>query len=228
MKITWLGHACFKLEQDGYVLILDPYADGSVPGLMPMHEKADKVLCSHGHRDHSGIENVELSIVKPDNASLSNTESEETIDGPFNITVIDTYHDDAEGTKRGNNKIHIMEANGMKIAHMGDLGCDLTEAQAEVLREVDIMMIPVGGFYTIDAKQAKEFIFKCRPKLVIPMHYSSNKYKFGYNVLAPVEEFAGMMENVKETGISRIDTECLESIEQREQVFILVPQNANL
>ncbi len=212
MKITWLGHSCFKFEQNDYTLIVDPYFDGSVPGLANMKEKANKVLCSHGHKDHAGIEMVELN--------------EEGI-CPFKVEIIDAYHDDVQGQKRGNNRIHIIETEGIRIAHLGDLGCDLTQEQIAVLTEVDIMLIPVGGFYTIDAEQAKEIVLQCKPKVTIPMHYRSDKYKFGYDVMATVEDFVEIMDHVEETNISEIDMQnSIESMEVKVQV--LVPQNISI
>ena len=90
MKITWIGHACFKIESDGYSIVLDPYADGSVPGFTPVREKANMVLCSHGHGDHNAADCVELT-----NGG----------ENPFTITRIETYHDSQMGKQRGMNTI---------------------------------------------------------------------------------------------------------------------------
>ncbi len=206
MKITWLGHSCFKIEKDGYIVILDPYFDGSVPGLLHMREKANTVLCSHGHKDHAGTEMVEIA-----EKSVS----------PFSVKIFDTYHDDAKGTMRGTNKIHVIENDGIRIAHMGDLGCELTGEQKTAMQEVDVMLIPVGGFYTIDARQAKEIITQCNPKLVIPMHYRSEKYQFGYEVLAQVEDFIKIMTDVTESNVSQIDL----GQKFEAQVLVMRPQN---
>ncbi len=179
MTITWLGHSCFQVESQGYTIILDPYEDGSVRGLGPLRATANEVLCSHGHGDHNaaGVINVEKGGVSP-----------------FTVTVLDTYHDDVKGAKRGPNKIHILDDGTFRVAHMGDLGCELTEEQKTALAGVDVMLIPVGGFFTIDAKQAKAVADAVKPRIVVPMHYRSEE--FGYEVLAPLNDYTSLCDDV--------------------------------
>jgi len=177
--IQWHGHSCFSVTADNYTIVLDPFADGSVPGIGNIRPEANAVLCSHYHSDHGCTEVVTV------------TEKENC---PFEILKIDTYHDDAQGTKRGENRIHILEVDGIRIAHFGDLGCMLTPEQAELLKKADVLMIPVGGYYTIDAAQAKEIVSLLDPKIVIPMHYRSDT--FGYPVIGRLEEFTKYYNNV--------------------------------
>ena len=179
ITIKWHGHSCFSVTADDYTIVLDPFADGSVPGLPDIRPEANTVLCSHYHSDHGCTDVVTVT---------------EKTDSPFNILKIDTYHDDAQGTKRGENRIHILEAHGMRIVHFGDLGCMLTAAQIEILKKADALMIPVGGFYTIDAAQAKEIVSILSPKVVIPMHYRSDV--FGYPVIGRLDEFTKYYNNV--------------------------------
>ena len=176
MLIRWNGHACFTLETEQGTVVLDPYTPGSVPGLPELKLKADAVLCSHGHADHSYVQGVELSG-KPCH---------------IGIKTLDCYHDEARGAKRGQNRIHILSAEGMRVAHLGDLGHDLDLEQLEKLRGVDVLMIPVGGFYTIDAEQAHRIVEELRPRIVLPMHYRGEG--FGYEVLAPVGDFLTLAE----------------------------------
>ena len=131
MKLTYIGHACFKLEDRGYTVIFDPYENGYVPGYSDVHEAADLVLCSHGHSDHNAAHIIEKN---------------EGGTNPFQITEIATWHDDAQGTLRGNNVIRVLDNGEYRIAHFGDLGCELTEEQKEQLKGLDVAMIPVGGF----------------------------------------------------------------------------------
>ena len=133
ITVRWLGHACFKVEKGAYSVVLDPYAPGSVPGLPDIRTDANLVLCSHGHSDHGCAEAVALRPAQ---------------DCPFSVTKIETFHDACGGAQRGPNTIHVLEADGMRIAHFGDLGCALTDAQANALQGVDVALIPVGGFYT--------------------------------------------------------------------------------
>lgn len=179
ITIQWHGHSCFSVTADNYTIVLDPFADSSVPGIGNIRPEANAVLCSHYHSDHGCTEVVTV------------TEKENC---PFKILKIDTYHDDAQGTKRGENRIHILEVDGIRIAHFGDLGCMLTPEQTELLKKADVLMIPVGGFYTIDAAQAKDIVSLLDPKVVIPMHYRSDT--FGYPVIGRLEEFTKYYNNV--------------------------------
>ena len=180
-KITlkWHGHSCFSVTADDYTIVLDPFADGSVPGLPNLELHANCVLCSHQHSDHGCTDVVTV------------TEQENS---PFRILKIDTFHDDEQGAKRGPNRIHILEVYGMRIVHFGDLGCMLTSEQIDLLKKADVLMIPVGGFYTIDADQAKEIVSVLGPNVVIPMHYRSDS--FGYPVIGRLEEFTKYYNNI--------------------------------
>ena len=141
MKLTWLGHSCFKMESNGYTIILDPYEDGYVPGLAPVRETADAVFCSHEHSDHNGRETVTLK--------------QDGVLSPFTITEIHTWHDDARGTKRGSNCIRIFDDGTYRVAHLGDLGCELEPEQIEALKGLDAVMIPVGGSIPLTQSRPK-------------------------------------------------------------------------
>ena len=206
MKITWIGHACFRIESNGYTLILDPYEDGYVPGLKPLREKADMVLCSHEHGDHNARNLVTI------------TEGQSC---PLNITTLDTFHDEVRGAKRGPNKIHILEDGSFRIAHLGDLGCDLEEEQIRQLKNLDVCLIPVGGFFTIDGKQAAELVRLIQPRIVIPMHFRDDKAGFGFDVISTVEDFAECMDSVTRVEESSISTDDLPDA----QVVILSPRD---
>ncbi|MBO4636212.1 MAG: MBL fold metallo-hydrolase [Clostridiales bacterium] len=173
MEITYLGHSCFKFVKDGFALIMDPYNPGSVPGLEPLKETANQVVCSHKHGDHYGLKSVKLASVRADT--------------PFLVDLIETFHDDKEGALRGKNFITIVNIGGHKVVHMGDIGCMISDDDIELLKGCDILLIPVGGFYTIDAKTAKKYVDKISPAVTIPMHYSGDG--FGYSEIAPVDGF---------------------------------------
>ncbi|MCC8049327.1 MAG: MBL fold metallo-hydrolase [Clostridiales bacterium] len=206
MRITWIGHSCFKIEKDGYSIVTDPYGDGSVPGYTGILETADMVLCSHEHADHNYRDGVELV---------------ERTGIPFTVRTIDTYHDEAHGTKRGANQIFIIDDGENRIAHFGDLGCELTPAQMEQLQELDAAMIPVGGYFTIDAKQAAELVHELNPRIVLPMHYRSAADGFGYDVIGTVAEFTELMDSVKTIAGSEIET----TDDLGAQVIVLQPKN---
>lgn len=204
MKITWLGHSCFKIEKNGYTVILDPYEDGRVPGYSPIRESADLVLCSHEHGDHNARQVVTLK---------------QGGECPFVVEKIETFHDDAKGTLRGPNTVHILNDGSCKIAHMGDLGCELTDQQMEQLKGLEVLMVPVGGHYTIDAAQAAKLTKQLQPRIVLPMHYRGGS--FGYDVIGPVEDFIQQIGEAEATESSVLDTEKTYTA----QLVLLDPQN---
>lgn len=183
MKITYLGHSCFRVESQGWTIVLDPYGVDSVPGYRPVQEEADQVLCSHGHRDHGAVEQVAL---RQGGAS------------PFTVEALDTWHDDQQGALRGPDTIHILDDGQCRVAHLGDLGCALTPEQKDKLRGLTALMIPVGGYYTIDAAQASALADELSPAVVIPMHYRGEG--FGYDVIGPLEDFAALRSDGREYG----------------------------
>ena len=176
MKITWHGHSCFTIATAQGSVTVDPFQDNYVPGLGVIRPVSDAVFCSHGHGDHHGVDAVQLT-------------GKECGVG---VATVSTFHDEVEGAKRGTNLIHIFSAEDMKVIHMGDLGCELTEEQIAALANPDVLLIPVGGFYTIDAKQAKAIVDQLNPRVVIPMHYKGEG--FGFDVIAPVDDFLSLWE----------------------------------
>lgn len=204
MKITWLGHSCFKIESQGYQIVLDPYQEGRVPGYKPIRERADQVLCSHGHGDHCAVECVTLR---------SGTHS------PFSVETIDTWHDGEQGALRGANTIHILNDGQCRIAHLGDLGCALTLEQERKLSELDALLIPVGGHYTIDAAQARRIVDQLAPRVVIPMHYRGTG--FGYDVIGTLDQFAGLCGDIVTYPSSELEL----TPQTQKQTAILQPKN---
>ena len=181
MLIKWLGHACFKISVESQSLIIDPFEKGSVNGFRDLDEKANIVLCSHLHGDHCGTSCVELV--------------ESKYDSPFEIETIDSYHDEKQGALRGINLIHVITVQDYyKVVHLGDLGCMLNQEQIEKIKDCHVLMIPVGGYYTIGPEVASEIVKATNPKVVIPMHYKSDD--FGYDVLKTVYDFTKYFEKV--------------------------------
>ena len=177
MKITYYGHSCFTLESDGYVLAVDPYND-MVPGYGDLKLSANRVYCSHGHLDHAFTEAVK--IVPADRPS------------PFAVTELEVPHDDAGGAKRGFTFIRIFRAEGKAVVHYGDTGCPLTPEAEEPVKGADVALVPVGGVYTIDGKEALALIERTKPGLVIPMHY--RKGEQGISRVAELSDFLKLCE----------------------------------
>ena len=183
MKIQYLGHSCFKLISGKDSLVIDPYGDGSVDGLKRLRTQATSVIYSHKHTDHYGLECVELVDGNPDT---------------FKVDFVQSWHDDQQGALRGPNLIHVITCEGYRIAHFGDLGCSLDEDQKAQLLNIDVMMIPVGGHFTIDGEMAANITREIGPKCVIPMHYRGKG--FGFDVLSTVDQFTQHFDKVKEIG----------------------------
>lgn len=166
LKIQWFGQACFLITStDGKKILTDPFGSGlgyTVPSL-----EADIVTVSHSHSDHN---NVSMAKGSPE---IIKTLGQHTADG-INFIGIDSDHDDAGGSKRGKNIIFVWDMDGVRFAHLGDLGTILTDDQLKAMGKIDILFIPVGGYYTIDANQATKVVDQLSPKLVFPMHYKTD------------------------------------------------------
>lgn len=177
MEISWLGHACFRIKSKDAVIVTDPY-DKSV-GYQLGKVSADIVTVSHGHFDHN---NVAAIVGEP---KLVSGPGEYEIKGVM-ITGIQTFHDAEHGKKRGKNTVYLIETEDLVVCHLGDLGHVPTAEQVEEMSNVDILMVPVGGNYTINAVQAAEVISLIEPRIVIPMHYKTEVVKLEID---PVDKF---------------------------------------
>lgn len=183
--LQWLGHACFvlKLLASGFTVVIDPFPAERV-GYKPIDVKADVVLVSHGHFDHNYIQAVKGNpkvIDKPGKHKIGN----------LRVIGYKTSH----GPGRGDNIVFIVEAEGLRIAHCGDLGALPSEQEVKSVGRIDVLLVPVGGTFTIDANQAWQLVQMAKPKVVIPMHYRHPQSKI--SVLAPVDEFLKGKKNVK-------------------------------
>ena len=172
MIITWQGHSCFKIQDkvgsDGVTVVTDPF-DKEV-GLKVPNFEADIVTVSHQHHDHNNVEALR------GNPFVIDCAGEYDFKGVL-IEGIDSYHDEKEGVERGGNIIYRIEIDDISVTHLGDLGHTLNDAQIEKLAGTDILLIPVGGKFTIDAEKAVEVISQIEPRIVIPMHYKTKDSK---------------------------------------------------
>ncbi len=176
MDITYLGHSSFRLKGKNATVVTDPY-DGI--GLKyPKHVTADIVTVSHGHGDHNAVTVVEGTPY------VVQGPGEYEVKG-VDIVGIGSFHDDTKGEERGANTIYRIEVDGVSIVHLGDLGHVPTAAQIEDMGVVHVLLVPVGGHYTIDAKQAVEVINEIEPSIVIPMHY--NRAELDQKIFEKVE-----------------------------------------
>lgn len=186
MDITYLGHSAFKLRGKIATIITDPYA-ASVGFDMPK-VSADIVTVSHQHEDHNAVNKVSGTARRPE-PYLIQAPGEYEVSG-VGVFGWQTFHDDAEGKQRGKNTVYIIHLDGLRICHLGDLGHVLSEAQIHQIGEVDVLLVPVGGFYTINAKQAVEVIKELQPSVIVPMHYQTSRHNQEmFAQVAPVSQF---------------------------------------
>ena len=193
MKIKWLAHAAFLITSDsGTRIITDPYETTDALKHGVIKESADIVTTSHDHGDHNNVTAVKGSpqVVR------GNT----TVKG-IKIKAIPAAHDNTGGSQRGKNTIFCFEVDGVNICHLGDLGHPLSNEQVKAIGKVDVLMIPVGGFFTIDARTAGQVCDQLKPKIILPMHYKTDKLNFP---IKGVEEFLQGKNNVSRLDASEI------------------------
>lgn len=187
MEIQYLGHSSFRIKGKNVTVVTDPY-DSTKVGLKFPKVDATIVTSSHDHDDHNLIAQVEGShydILGPGEYEIGGT----------SIFGISSFHDDKQGEERGRNTIYVFNIDGIVVCHLGDLGHKLSEEQIGEIGNVDVLLVPVGGVYTIDASLAANTVSQLEPKIVIPMHYKADGLKYD---LEPVENF------IKEMGIEPI------------------------
>lgn len=211
MRIEWLGHACFLItSSDGTRILTDPY-DPSV-GYRDMNVEADVVTVSHDHFDHNYVKGV--------------GGSPEVVEGPGRRTAkgieflgVGTFHDTSGGAQRGRNTVFVFEVDGLKVCHLGDLGHVLTEEQVREIGEVDVLLIPVGGTFTIGPQEAWRVVEQLKPKVVIPMHFKTPAVGLP---IAPVDDFISGRPNVKRVGASEVEI-TKEALPAETEVWVLEP-----
>jgi len=195
MLITWIGHSCFKIQDktgsEGVTLVTDPF--NKEIGLKVPNFEADIVTISHDHFDHNNSDSIRA------NPFIVNTAGEYDIKGVM-IEGVESFHDDKKGSEKGRNIIYRIEMDGIVVVHLGDLGHTLDGKLLEKLVGADILMIPVGGKYTLDAKKAVEVVSQIEPRIIIPMHYKFPGVKAD---LDDIEKF------IKELGIKPTEEEKL-------------------
>ena len=217
MKIKWLGHASFLVTSDtGTKIITDPFEASYVavdgPSYGEIEESADIVTVSHDHSDHSNVATVRGKPEVIRKASITKVKGIE-------FKGIASHHDEAGGSKRGKNTIFCFEVDGIRACHLGDLGHQLSDKQASELGDVDILLIPVGGYYTIDAKVATQVCDQLKPKVIIPMHFKTDKCGFP---IAGVDEFLKGKDEVKKLDTSEVEFE-QEELPPTTQIIVLQP-----
>jgi len=198
MKIKWYGHAAFLITSDqGLRIITDPYESGAYGGQLAygkIRDQVDIALTSHDHADHNFTEGLPGS---PQIVKESGTKSVKGV----SFKGIATYHDPSKGSERGTNTIFAFSVDGINVCHLGDLGHVLSQKEIAEIGQVDILFIPVGGLFTIDSKEATQVGEQIKPKVLIPMHFKTEKCGFP---IAPVDDFLKGKANIKRLKTSEV------------------------
>lgn len=196
MKIKWLGHACFLIAaRDGVRVVTDPYAVGAGIQYLPIKESADVVLVSHDHDDHRNVSAVQGN---PEVVRGSGTKTAKRVQ----FKGITTQHDASGGEQRGSNTVFCFTMDDIKLCHLGDLGHVLSSKQVDEIGAVDVLFVPVGGVYTIDASVASQVCGQLEPKVVIPMHFKTPDCAYP---LAGVDDFLEGKKSVRRIAGSELE-----------------------
>lgn len=215
MKVKWLGHACFLLVSEvGLRIITDPYIVDQNLSYSPIKEIADIVVVSHDHDDHNNVSAVQG---KPEVLKGSGLKTAKGLQ----FRGVATYHDTTQGKQRGTNTVFCFSLDGIKLCHLGDLGHLLSQAQVDEVGTVDILFIPVGGFYTIDAAGASQVCDQLKPKVVIPMHFRTPQCTYP---IAGVDNFLRGKKNVQRVDSSEIEFRP-EDLPTATEIVILKPSS---
>ncbi|MGQ9645077.1 MAG: MBL fold metallo-hydrolase [Thermodesulfobacteriota bacterium] len=198
MKVKYYGHAAFLITSaQGLKIITDPYESGAYGGQLAygkINDQAHIAITSHDHADHNDTKSLPGS---PEIVKGGGTKSVQGI----SIKGIPTYHDPSKGSERGTNTIFHFSVDGIHLCHLGDLGHVLSDNEVAEIGPVDILFIPVGGYFTIDAKEATKVAEQIKPKVLIPMHFKTEKCGFP---IAPLDDFLKGKVNIKRPKTSEV------------------------
>jgi L-ascorbate metabolism protein UlaG (beta-lactamase superfamily) len=215
MQIKYIGHSCFEIKGKTLTLVIDPY-DPKKTGYKLPKLKADVVLSTHDHDDHNNIKGV------------SETRFQVTTAGEYefsdvHIDAIPTFHDKKSGADRGKNTMYQISIDGVNVLHMGDIGHKLTKEIEERLLDIDILLIPVGGTYTIDAGDATEIISSIEPKIVVPMHYQTDDLTGLSKKMDPLKKFLDEMgdQDVQKVDVLKVTNPS--SLPEETEVIVIEP-----
>ncbi len=196
MKIKWLGHSCFLItSEQGVRIITDPYKMGGDIKYTPTDRTADIVTVSHDHSDHNEVSWVTV------NPEIFKGKSPKSIKG-IQFRGVATFHDKAGGGQRGSNMVICFSVDGIRLCHLGDLGHRLDSIQIKEIGEIDVLLIPVGGHFTIDADTAAQICEDLRPRVIIPMHFKTPKLNFP---ISGVDDFLAGKEHVNKSDASEVE-----------------------
>jgi L-ascorbate metabolism protein UlaG (beta-lactamase superfamily) len=189
VEIKYIGHSCFRLKGKKTTLVMDPF-DSKMVGLTMPKVKADIVTVSHDHKDHNAVERVQPA--DRDRVFLIDRPGEYEVGG-IGVIGVKTWHDDKKGSERGDNLVYVAQMDGVIVAHLGDLGHVLSDKQVSNIGAVDVLLLPVGGKFTIGPSEAVKVVDQLSPSIVIPMHYKQKGMGESFAELLTLEEVTSKM-----------------------------------
>jgi L-ascorbate metabolism protein UlaG (beta-lactamase superfamily) len=217
MELTYFGHSCFSLKSRSATVVTDPFSSEvgwSLPKLT-----ADIVTVSHDHYDHAATEQIK-GTTRRDAPMVIKHPGEYEVQG-VSVFGYRTFHDDKSGEERGANTIYLIVFDQLRICHLGDLGHQLSDDLIEQLGHIDILLLPVGGTYTIDAAGAAKVVTSLEPGIVVPMHYRLPQHAANLQELAPLEAFQAAYGAPKATE-AKLSLD--QPIEEETSFIVLEPQ----
>jgi L-ascorbate metabolism protein UlaG (beta-lactamase superfamily) len=217
MKIKYYGHAAFLITSNqGFKIMMDPYEPGAFGGQLSygkIKDQADIVLTSHDHADHNYTKDL------PGTPQVVKGSGSKTVKG-ISIKGIASYHDPSKGNERGTNTIFTFKIDNIQLCHLGDLGHLLSDKELVEIGPIDILLIPVGGYFTIDSKEATRVAEQIKPKILIPMHFKTEKCGFP---IAAVEDFLKGKSNIKRPKSSEATFDQPNLPQQQVEIVVLEP-----
>jgi len=196
VEVIWHGHACFEIRGKDATVVTDPFTGIGLPDPVA---SADVVLCSHSHRDHNNA----AAVKKDSGVVLELFVGDKTVNN-VHVKGIASFHDDSKGAVRGKNSIYVFNVNDVTFCHLGDLGHDLSEQQVKEIGKIDILFLPVGGFFTIGPEIGEAIYKKLGPKIIIPMHYRTAGLSQTFDRLHTLDDFLKGKANVKKIDARKI------------------------
>lgn len=221
-SLKYLGHACFLVTADsGLRIVLDPFRSSDSLRYKTLPVEADVVFISHEHFDHNAAEQVSgyRKVIGPMDGQKTRDRRLQLEKGVLPHREVFAWHDDTEGHPRGPDTIRLLTVDGVRICHLGDLGTLLSKGRVRDIGAVDILLIPVGGKYTIDAAGATKVAEQLNPKIVIPMHYKTPEADIP---LAPVDDFLAGKKNVERLKENTL-TFSKDNLPRTQKIVVLTP-----
>jgi L-ascorbate metabolism protein UlaG (beta-lactamase superfamily) len=216
MKIKYIAHSCFLFtSSNGLRVMMDPYKAGGYDGAIgyaPIRDEADIVVVTHDHPDHSAVEDVlgyPLTVRVPANAR------------GVRFEMVEAPHDSDSGKRRGMVRIFLFEMDSIRVCHLSDLGDLLDDSRLKQIGKVDVLLVPVGGTYTLDGEKATQVIRDIRPALAIPMHFKTPRIGFP---LDPLDSFLKHCAEARRPMRSEIEISA-GSLPKSTSVVVLEPSN---